>query len=70
MDGIVDKETLMGALHKAKGALAKVSEVQRAALREKFASSLSDNGDNLDNGDDYNADSNGNDDSGECLEKD
>lgn len=53
MDGIVDKATLIEALNKAKAALVKVSEIQRQALREKFASSLSDNGDNLDNGEDY-----------------
>lgn len=53
MDGIVDKKTLIDALHKAKAALVKVSEIQREALREKFASSLADNGDNLDNGEEY-----------------
>jgi exosome complex component RRP41 len=37
MDGIVDKETLIKALHKAKAALVQVNEVQRNALREKFA---------------------------------
>jgi len=70
MDGIVDKDTLINALHKAKDALVKVSEIQRAALREKFASSLSDNGDTLDNGDDYHNGDNGNSDDGGFVEKD
>ncbi|HEY9701085.1 MAG TPA: hypothetical protein V6C58_01470 [Allocoleopsis sp.] len=39
MDGIVDKETLIKGLHKAKDAAMKVSELQKAALRDKFGSS-------------------------------
>jgi exosome complex component RRP41 len=46
MDGIVDKGTLIKALHKAKDAVVKVNEAQRAALREKFAAHVIDNGDN------------------------
>ncbi|HYD03973.1 MAG TPA: exosome complex exonuclease Rrp41 [Alphaproteobacteria bacterium] len=37
MDGIVDKETVIKGLHKVKNALAKVAEVQKAALRDKFS---------------------------------
>jgi exosome complex component RRP41 len=37
MDGIVDKSVLFKALHKAKDAAQKVSEVQRNALRDRFA---------------------------------
>jgi len=50
MDGIVDKEIIIGALNKAKSAIAQVSKVQREALKEKFASQIV-NG----NGDDENA---------------
>jgi len=53
MDGIVPKEVLMKALHKAKDAAMKVNEVQRAALREKFASHIAENG-NSDSDNSYN----------------
>ncbi|MGV8141981.1 MAG: exosome complex exonuclease Rrp41 [Candidatus Woesearchaeota archaeon] len=55
MDGILDKETLIQALHKAKDAVLKVNEVQRAALREKFAAHVADNGENGDGSEDNGA---------------
>lgn len=42
MDGIVDKAVLIKALHKAKDAAMRVSEVQRNALKEKFAAHAND----------------------------
>jgi len=44
MDGIVDKATVISALNKARVAAMKVNEVQKNALREKFATQV--NGDN------------------------
>jgi len=50
MDGIIPKETLIKALHKAKAALMQVNEVQRNALREKFAAVADEeNGENIEN---------------------
>jgi len=45
MDGVVDKETVIAASNKAKTAVLKINEVQRSALREKFAIQASENGD-------------------------
>ena len=44
MDGIVSKDVLVEALKKATVAVAKVSEVQRAALKEKYAKNAATNG--------------------------
>jgi exosome complex component RRP41 len=63
MDGIVEKHILVEALHKAKAALVQVSEVQRNALKDKFAAPISDNGENgeHDNNDDC--------ENGECFDQ-
>ncbi|HIH31544.1 TPA: exosome complex exonuclease Rrp41 [Candidatus Woesearchaeota archaeon] len=37
MDGIIEKDALMKALHKAKEVISKISEVQKNALKEKYA---------------------------------
>ena len=63
MDGIVHKEVLFKALHKAKAAAIQVNEVQRNALREKFSSSAND--DDNGNGNNYSNDSNDDTDSNE-----
>ena len=61
MDGIVEKEILFKALQKAKTAAMLVNEVQRNALKEKFATNIEadydENGSNG-NGANYNTDNN------------
>jgi len=47
MDGIVSRDIVIEAINKAKDAVREISDVQRAALREKFANQVSvDNGSN------------------------
>ncbi len=41
MDGIVEKEVLMEALEKSKVAIKKIAEIQKNALKEKFAKQIS-----------------------------
>ncbi|MGV8086992.1 MAG: exosome complex exonuclease Rrp41 [Candidatus Woesearchaeota archaeon] len=62
MDGIISKDILIEALHKAKDALLQVSEAQRNALKEKFATNIEYNEDTeLSNGESDNFENNGHD---------
>jgi len=63
MDGIISRDVLIEALNKAKDAMLQVSEAQRNALKEKYASNIAyvENDSELSNGESDEFDNNGHD---------